>query len=178
MGYSVYSYKELDKEVLELYVNFWEYREKLSFGISKVNALSSIAVYSSVLKDEEKMKNAMDKLERLGYDSKKCFNLKDKDLLEREQNTERSNVAFEYGDIYAIDLHEAGFKLALLYGVGDEIDYPFEPFNIRDGNGNYILFNDIEYDSEIGETQWLKIPFSDVVEYWKAEKAKWENGFF
>lgn len=41
----VKSYKELDKEVLDLYVVFWKYREKMTIENNKINALSSIAVY-------------------------------------------------------------------------------------------------------------------------------------
>lgn len=166
----VKSYKELDKEVLDLYVVFWKYREKMTIENNKINALSSIAVYSSVLEDYDTMNLAMQKIENLGYVSKKCFEMKEKDLEDREKNSEKYGFAFDFGDVYAVDLHEVGFKLDLTYTFDSDMSYDFVEWNIKSGNG-YILFNDIEYDSEIGEQQWLKIPFSDEVEYWRAKKG-------
>lgn len=116
------------------------------------------------------MNSAMQKIENLGYDSKKCFELKEKDLENREKNSEKYGFAFDFGDVYAVDLHEVGFKPDFTYTFESDMSYDFDNWNIQ-CKGDYILFNDIEYDSEIGEQQWLKIQFSDEVEYWKAKKG-------
>lgn len=165
---AVTEYEVLESEIIELYIAFWEYREMLSWNEGRVNALASIAVYAEVIDNREKVGRAIAEMEAMGYDSKKCIEIKKRDLKKREEETQKNIVAFEYGDFFAVDMHEAVFKLDLLFKDCEQ-NYPYPSCNMKIEE-DHIAFNDIEYDGDFGSQQWLKLPFSNECPYWEAKK--------
>lgn len=139
-------YKDLDKDILELFVAFWDYRSKMTFGMERVYALSSLVVYLELI-DKWRASKVREKIAWMGYRHDLCVEIKKKELNWRER--QKHEIAADFGEMYAHDIHEAYFKLDLLYR-DCETSFPvrgdfasYHEFVWGDGGG-YLKFHDIE----------------------------------